>query len=953
MKPTLALHKLPLYNTGRLDDAEIIAAFSARQSVFDRIIADLAAEKDNSRAQHHLLVGQRGMGKTMLLARVAAEIRTGPLGERFVPLVFAEEQYAVDRLSKFWLNCLDSLADAQDRAGSAADAARIDAEVHQISSRLAASAKDDNPLAHDALEAFLAASASIKRRPILLVDNLQIVFERISSAQQHVLREVLMRPGCPILVSASPSSPPESQDYGAAFYDHFKVHYLRPLEVEEMKALMLHLAEISQRPNVRDRILQHPQRLQVLRQLTGGNPRTTATLFFLYAEDFAPSVFGDLENLLDRVTPLYKARFEELSTQQQVIASAIANHWDPVTSRKLSEITGLPMTGISPQLDRLEKTGFLERVSLFEQSSTGYQIAERFFNVWFLMRSASRRQRREVEFLTRFIENFYEVDDRSRIARQLLSECDFSPDRHIFTKALIASLDNKALAADLERHTTLDALRQKTTEARRRLDEILDLSSLPQETLAFSDLRDKLISLVPQNSTVKPDEFAVAILSDRQIFLDQERERLVARNSQLNEEEISLLLDKTAKQRQLDENIFGEEAVLWFGERLAEGKIRGLFNVEDWNGTLAMSDQKTTTLVVLRTLPDGLGAMLSPKSIRIAREALETSEESSWEDHVDEAVILFGKFRDTKNALRALNMALPKITDDTSGFTNMTLNSLKRELAELVEPETEDQSNVRAVFDELIEHRGRIEAMVHLLIGEILALDKETLNSAEMAYRQATSTAPNNAMAWSRLGALYAEHLNRQQDAKAAYTKALEISQNLEFDVSGMIFFYRDILGENAVARDLLGRLAASTKPPRPELIAVQEAAFAAYESNWGLAATSLSNALDHFPGDFAINPYDEWMRESALFVHLNYGRELLSLLEKRGEHLRLRPWYEAIKALHLGNRDNLLNIAPEIRTTAQLLYDAMEKRINVLPDATRRRSSSSTNTPKRKSTSR
>ena len=348
---------------------------------------------------------------------------------------FAEEQYAVDRLSKFWLNCLDSLADAQERADNQANAARIDDIVKNLSARLPGASKDDGPLAREALSAFLEAAASLKRRPVLLVDNLQLVFERISGEQQHALRELLMRPGCPILIGASPSPPPDSQDYGAAFYDHFKVHYLRPLEVEEMQALMLHLADAIGREDVRSRIVSHPHRLQVLRQLTGGNPRTTATLFFLYAEDFAPTVFGDLENLLDRVTPLYKARFEELSAQQQVIASAIANHWDPVTSRTLSEVTGLPMTGISGQLDRLEKTGFIERVTLFGQSSAGYQIAERFFNVWFLMRSASRRQRREVEFLTRFIENFYESDDRSRIAKKLLCECNLSPDRHLFAKS--------------------------------------------------------------------------------------------------------------------------------------------------------------------------------------------------------------------------------------------------------------------------------------------------------------------------------------------------------------------------------------------------------------------------------------------------------------------------------------------------------------------------------------
>ncbi len=301
---------------------------------------------------------------------------------------------------------------------------RIDATVRQLSSHISTSPSQDEAPATAALDAFLAEAKLLHRRPVLLVDNLQLVFERISAQQQHVLRELLLRPAGPLLIGASPSLPPESQDYGAAFYDHFKIHYLSLLSVDEMRQVMLTLAEKFGTPQIRERVTRHPHRLKVLRQLTGGNPRTTVTLFFLYAEDFSPTVFGDLENLLDRVTPLYKARFEELSAQQQVVASAIANHWDPVTARTLADRTGLPTTGISPQLDRLEKIGFIERVELFGESSTGFQIAERFFNVWFLMRSSSRRQKSEVAFLTRFIESFYENEDRSKLAQQIQTECN-------------------------------------------------------------------------------------------------------------------------------------------------------------------------------------------------------------------------------------------------------------------------------------------------------------------------------------------------------------------------------------------------------------------------------------------------------------------------------------------------------------------------------------------------
>ena len=195
----VSVSQMTLYNPGRLKDVEIVATFVARKTVFEHILADIVAEKPKSRAQHHLIIGQRGMGKSTLLARLAAELRTDArLSKRFVPLVFAEEQYSVDRLSKFWLNCLDSLADAAERAQNTAASDRIDAVVRALKLKSGGTARKDEAAACEVLDAFLTATTNLGQRPVLLVDNLHLVFERISETEQHSLRELLMRPGSQI-----------------------------------------------------------------------------------------------------------------------------------------------------------------------------------------------------------------------------------------------------------------------------------------------------------------------------------------------------------------------------------------------------------------------------------------------------------------------------------------------------------------------------------------------------------------------------------------------------------------------------------------------------------------------------------------------------------------------------------------------------------------------------------
>jgi tetratricopeptide (TPR) repeat protein len=923
----ISVSQLTLYNPARMKDAEIVAAFVARKTVFERVLADIAAEKPDSRAQHHLVVGQRGMGKSTLLARLGAELRTdAELSKRFVPLVFAEEQYAVDRLSKFWLNCLDSLADAAERAGDTAASDRIDAVVGTLKLQSGGTAEKDETPARAALDAFLKEAETGGKRPVLLVDNLQLVFERIEPIQQHALRELLMRPGSPILVGASPSPPPESQDYGAAFYDHFKIHYLRPLSADDMRELMLKLAEITGEADVRNKVLAHPERLKTLRELTGGNPRTMVMLFFLYVEDFSPSVFADLENLLDRVTPLYKARIEELAEQQQVVVSAVADHWAPVTARTLSEATGLPMASISGQLDRLEKTGFVEKVEIFGQSSAGYQIAERFFNVWFLMRSASRRQRRVVEFLVRFIESFYEAKDRPRLAQHLMNERDFSPDRFQFGWALVQILDSDD-KEDLARHLVLDALRQKAEEARRQLEEVIDFSKLPPATLAFDDLREKLMALVPADAGATPEEFAKEVLGDRQMFMREEREKLAASGGKLSQETIKTILKSIVHSRELDELKFGKPSVAWFCTRLATGQLLSLKDLFDWNRAFPKAGDKITVQLMLDTIPMRIASVLGNDARVHIRKffAPQTNSLSAEWNNWGVLAVKLGWYSEAESALRS---ATKLNTRNAYPYTNLG-NLLQFHLDRFEEAE---EAYLKAIeIDPQFAHAWNG-------LGNLLQHRLGRFKEAEAAYRKAIELNPRDPAGWNGLGNLYCDSFQQYPDAASFFAKELEIGGGHEITRLNLVFLQRDFLGDKESANHTFDPLRTKQVYECKDTFHLHEALFAAYDANWGVCTEALVKAIEVIGQRFPPETADDWFRASAVLLHLNYGDALLAFLHERGDDARMRPWYEALSALHQGDRRYLQNIPVEVRTTAEFYFDQIEKRLNALPEKTRRR---------------
>lgn len=108
---------------------------------------------------------------------------------------------------------------------------------------------------------------------------------------------------------------------------------------------------------------------------------------------------------------------------------------------------------VSMQLDRLFKAGIVERVKAIDMQTrepargSAYQIAERFFDIWYLMR-ASRRMRKRLLWLVEFLRIMHTPDElRDRAKRQLelcgLNARDELLRRAAYQFALADALDDK------------------------------------------------------------------------------------------------------------------------------------------------------------------------------------------------------------------------------------------------------------------------------------------------------------------------------------------------------------------------------------------------------------------------------------------------------------------------------------------------------------------------------
>jgi len=398
MSDDRALRGVAVYNPRLLSRRELVGDFVVRTSVLARVCDDLRQADHGHRPAHRIILGQRGMGKTTLLHRLRYAVEDDPsFGARWIPLVFPEEQYNVDRLSTFWLNCLDALSDAIEVRGE--DPGPLDAAIEALPPL------EEGTRAERALRLLLDEASSRDARLLLLVDNIDLILGRLKD-QEWALREALSHEDRLLVIGASARAIESTFTFDAAFYDFFEVEELSGLTQDETHTLLTHLASRSGHPDVAELVRTRPERVEPLRVLAGGNPRTLALLFTILAQDADGDVRSDLEQLLDRCTPLYKARFEQLSPQAQKVVHELAVYWHPIGSAALAELCDLPARTVSGQLERLYKDGVIQKVQLGTDAGastkTGYQVAERFFNIWYLMRG-SRRVRRELMWLVAFL----------------------------------------------------------------------------------------------------------------------------------------------------------------------------------------------------------------------------------------------------------------------------------------------------------------------------------------------------------------------------------------------------------------------------------------------------------------------------------------------------------------------------------------------------------------------
>ena len=720
------------YNPHLWSAEQLRAIFVARQNELADILRTLKNTPADEIGQHTLLVGARGMGKSTLMQRLALAVDDdAELKQCWLALRFPEEQYTVSTVGQFWANVLDSLIDALEKRGLPTQA--LDATAQRIAGLHA------GEQAAACLDAINRCADELGQRLMLLVDNTDLLLHNIGKPAHWALREVLQGNPRLLWVGGSYQSLEADSDYHDAFLDFFRVIELRPLRLEEMRQALLALAETfggaAGRGALEKQLAAHPERLPTLRQLSGGNPRTTVMFYELLSNGQKGDVRSDLEALLDTMTPLYKARMDALADLPRKLLAHILEYWAPITLGQLAESSQVAKGSISPQLQRLELEGLIVKTRLHGTTRNGYQAAERFFNIWYLMRFSPRRQRARLAWLVEFMRLWFSNDELCGLAQRRMQAAAASRCAHDwdYDRALADALPPEAG----ERHALRWSLLKELKGQSSRLNELFDFDGGDREFRGVVDYLERLEAL--------PDKLR------RCPHLKSEDEKQAWVEAILGS--IGLPLEMKEKAAEISERMDLSQL----------DKLKQLTNVERiaWEKEFGKNAIQIVQAAILRHdfFPDMPDSRLAYEQIRACfseqHDALRLACKRFYEVHEDEW------------CLKALELALEAAPQD---------NDLIFRRAWLLHERLGLNEEAENAYREVIA-RNETDSWAWCGLGRLLEKQNSRHEEAEAAYRRAIALDKKRALHWFALAGLLEEHDDRYQEAELAYQKAIALDE--------------------------------------------------------------------------------------------------------------------------------------------------------------------------------
>ncbi|MDA3916886.1 MAG: AAA family ATPase [Deltaproteobacteria bacterium] len=381
----MAPKRIIKHNPAFLTKKELLNSFVVRNrelNLITKIILDNTGEVN----QHIIIIAPRGMGKTMLIRRLELEVKTAEsLNKNWYPVILPEELYDVSTEGELWLRVLQNIGDQEKKSDNGRLLSKHAALLTEV---------DEKNLRIQTLSALTEFAG--KKKLMIVVENLQMLLGSQSSDDDawDLRRTLLNNPGI-MLVTTATTHFGQILKPEKANFELFREIVLSPLSSNESRTLWQSVT----RENLEN------ERIRPMEILTGGSPRLLTILADFAMGRSLKELLDNLVILIDDHTTYFKANVEALPPKERRVFVTLAELWQPSRSKDVAERCRLQINMTSALLKRLVEKGAVIQVDKVGRKIY-YQISERLYNIYHLMRLSGRTADR-VKALVNFMVPLY------------------------------------------------------------------------------------------------------------------------------------------------------------------------------------------------------------------------------------------------------------------------------------------------------------------------------------------------------------------------------------------------------------------------------------------------------------------------------------------------------------------------------------------------------------------
>ena len=394
----MTVARLHQFSPQRTNPDDLESILVARASLLESTMDKIRSSSTTKNRYHLLFVGQRGIGKTHMVALINRRVELDKKLASKVRIAWLNEDETSSRFLHLLLRIYRSLSarypdefpiqDVQSVLGMAADDA-----LAKLSKVLVQRTKNHTIL--------------------LLIENLDAHFAKFSVEEQRSWRGFMQDHPIFTTLATAQGLFDGVKKHDEPFFGFFDTHHLQPLSVEQTTEMLMKIA-ILQDHSALQQMLNTPKgrsRLRVIHFLAGGNPRLYVLLSELIADDTLDDVVDTFEAMVDQqLTSYYQERLRWLAPLQQDIVQVLCRFRSAVSVKQIAEELFTTNQSVSSQLKELKGFGYVAFTKVGRE--TRYELAEPLMRLVMQVKETGSHQ--PLSLLVEFLQAWFDREELER-----------------------------------------------------------------------------------------------------------------------------------------------------------------------------------------------------------------------------------------------------------------------------------------------------------------------------------------------------------------------------------------------------------------------------------------------------------------------------------------------------------------------------------------------------------